>query len=157
MRPRPERIPNADQLRSEPSTMPKVSAGLTTYTALRGFAPPPVSPLTFLLAPSGTDTLLCQQVLVVQGGERRGRVLLDPRVGLREGLHGAPGAVGEAAAAQPAIQSGHPWGAVNKSERLNWRQRQTPKYTLSSRPQPLPEKEQPSDGSGLRTLTRAHG
>lgn len=58
---------------------------------------------TFLLAPSSTDTLLCQQVLVVQGGERRGGVLLDPRVGLSEGLHGAPGAVGKAAAAQAAV------------------------------------------------------
>lgn len=97
--------------------MPKSSAGLTTSTALLRFDCPSVlvqsvcpprpdsSPpaLTFLLAPSGADTLLCQQALVVQGGECCGSVLLDPRVGLREGLHGAPGAVGKATAAQATI------------------------------------------------------
>lgn len=73
--------------------------------------PPPASTpncslpslLTFLLASCSTDTLLCQQVLVVQSGECCSSVLLDSRVGLRQGLHGAPGAVGKATAPQATI------------------------------------------------------
>lgn len=59
--------------------------------------------LTFLLASSSTNALLRQQVLVVQSWERRCSVLLDPRVGLCESLHGAPSAIGKATAAQATI------------------------------------------------------
>lgn len=63
---------------------------------------------TFLLAPSGTNALLCQKILVVQSGKRGSSILLDPRVGLCEGFHGASGAIGEATVAQTTVQSSHP-------------------------------------------------